>query len=180
MKRIIVLVALIALCVPTLANANELLKDVSEVYLGVEFKGLPDANVGRLKTKLEQNAKKAGLKVVGSGTLEEYEQWRDGQSQKEAFQTPVVTVTCSLMTAKGGVHAYAILIHVERMGFVEMSDGPVTLSVEPSKQKFRAGMATASLFPSELVIGLNRDMTVVIQEVETKFDEFLGAWKDAR
>ncbi len=180
MKITMIVAVLVALGIPTHACANELLKDVSEIYIGIEFKGLPDASVGPLKSKLEQSAKKAGLKVVGSGTMDEYEQWCDKQQKKEVLLTPVVTVTCSVMTAKGGVHAYAACVHVERMGFVEMKDGPFTLSVEPSKQKFKAGMATATLFPSDLVIGLNRDMTVVGQEVETKFEEFLTAWSEVR
>jgi hypothetical protein len=177
MKRIIVLVAFSALCVPANASASELLKDVSEIYLGIEFQGLPEAQVGKLKSKLEQNMRKAGLKVAGAGTLAEYEHWRETQLKIDPLRTPVVTVTCSVMTAKGGQHAYAITVHVEKMGFVETSEGPVVLSVEPSKQKFRAAMASSTLYPSELVIGINRDMNVVATEVENKFGEFLAAWE---
>jgi hypothetical protein len=169
-----------ALCMPVCTSASELLKDVSDVYLGIEFQGMPEAQVGKLKGKLEHNARKAGLKVAGTGTLSEYEHWRDNETKTDTLRTPVVTVTCSVMTAKGGQHAYAITVHVEKMGFVETSDGPVLLSVEPSKQKFRAAMASATLFPSELVIGINRDMNEVATEVENKFGEFLSAWEASR
>jgi hypothetical protein len=179
-KPIILLAALAVLCVPGRTSASELLKDVAEVYLGIEFQGLPEAQVGKLKSKLEQNARKAGLKVAGTGTLAEYEQWRESQTKSDPMRTPVVTVTCSVMTAKGGQHAYAITVHVEKMGFVETSDGPVVLALEPTKQKFRAAMASSTLFPSELVIGINRDLNVVATEVENKYGEFLAAWEAAK
>jgi hypothetical protein len=179
-KPILALAVIVTFGLHERATASELLKDVSELYLGIEFQGMPESHVSKLKSKLEQNTRKAGLKVAGSGTLSDYETWRDSETKTDTLRTPVVTVTCSVMTAKGGQHAYAITVHVEKMGFVETSDGPVILNIEPSKQKFRAAMASSTLYPSNLVIGINRDLNVVATEVENKFGEFLAAWEAGR